>query len=90
MYKRQGVNQDGPPFTGEAFYNPGPGTLGTLQRRMFNGPWTFNIDMSMKKKIQITERISLDIRCLLYTSTAFPATRYCPRVKKRRRYVERN
>jgi hypothetical protein len=29
---------------------------------MFNGPWTFNIDMSMKKKVQITERVSLDIR----------------------------
>jgi hypothetical protein len=63
-----GVNQDAPPFSGEAFFNPGPGTLGTLQRRMFNGPWTFNIDMSMKKKIQITERLSLDIRADAYNT----------------------
>lgn len=63
-----GVNQGGPPFTGEAFFNPGPGALGTLQRRMFNGPWTFNQDMSMKKKIQITERLSLDIRADAYNT----------------------
>ncbi|MGA3235954.1 MAG: TonB-dependent receptor [Bryobacteraceae bacterium] len=63
-----GVNQDGTPFSGEVFYNPGPGTLGTLQRRMFNGPWTFNIDMSMKKRIQITERLSLDIRTDAYNA----------------------
>jgi Carboxypeptidase regulatory-like domain len=63
-----GVNQGGAPFTGEAFFNPGPGTLGTLQRRMFNGPWTFNIDMSMKKRVQITERLSLDIRADAYNA----------------------
>lgn len=57
-----GVNQGGPAFTGEIFTNPGPGTLGTLQRRMFNGPWTFTTDMSLKKKIAITEHQSLDIR----------------------------
>src|SRR5262249_58443427 len=38
------VNNDGyPQFTGQAFFNPPAGTLGTLQRRLFDGPWTFNI-----------------------------------------------
>src|SRR6202022_4346944 len=41
-----GVSGDGTaPFQGQAFFNPGAGTIGTLQRRMFDGPWTFNIDM---------------------------------------------
>ena len=51
-----GVNADGgPAFQGQVFFNPGAGTLGTLQRRMFDGPWTFDIDMRLKKTVSITE-----------------------------------
>jgi hypothetical protein len=51
-----GVNGDGSPaFQGQVFFNPGAGQIGTLQRRMFSGPWTFNIDMRMQKAIAITE-----------------------------------
>jgi hypothetical protein len=57
-----GVNQSGAPFSGEVFYNPGPGTLGALQRRMFSGPWTFNIDISLMKNIVITERQRVEIK----------------------------
>ncbi len=63
-----GVNQGGPAFPGELFTNPGPGQLGTLQRRMFNGPWTFNIDGSLKKRIDITERINAEIRMDAYNA----------------------
>ncbi len=57
-----GVNQGGPAFSGEIFSNPGPGQLGTLQRRMFSGPWTFDIDGSIKKTIDITDKVSAEIR----------------------------
>jgi hypothetical protein len=50
------------PFNGEAFFNPNAGTIGTLQRRMFNGPWTFDLDASLQKMIHITERHSLELR----------------------------
>ena len=56
------VNPGEPAFTGQLFFNPGPGQLGTLQRRMFSGPWTFDIDASVKKQIPITERVSAEIR----------------------------
>jgi hypothetical protein len=57
-----GVNVDGDPaFQGQVFFNPGPGELGTLQRRMFDGPWTFNIDFRVKKIVVIkeTQRVEL-------------------------------
>jgi hypothetical protein len=50
------------PFAGEVFYNPGPGNIGVLQRRMFSGPWTFDIDMALLKKIPITESQNLEFR----------------------------
>jgi hypothetical protein len=51
-----GVNADGAdPFQGQVFFNPGPGQIGGLQRRMFDGPWTFNLDAKIKKKVQIAE-----------------------------------
>jgi hypothetical protein len=57
-----GVNADGEPdFHGQVFFNPGAGTLGTLQRRMFSGPWTFDIDMRLKKTVNITETKKVEL-----------------------------
>ena len=50
------------PFSGEVFSNPGAGTVGVLQRRMFSGPWTFGMDMTLMKMIAITERQNLQFR----------------------------
>jgi hypothetical protein len=50
------------PFAGQEFYNPAAGTLGSLQRRAFSGPWSFDFDASIQKNIRITERQSLEIR----------------------------
>ena len=48
-----GTNSTGEaPFTGQVFSNPGAGTIGTLQRRMFSGPWSFDLDMSLQRKFQ--------------------------------------
>jgi hypothetical protein len=57
-----GVSAPGTPsFAGQVFSNPGAGTLGTLQRRMFSGPWTFDIDMRASKSIRITEHQTVEI-----------------------------
>ncbi|HEX4137142.1 MAG TPA: TonB-dependent receptor [Bryobacteraceae bacterium] len=49
-------------YTGQVFNNPTAGTVGTLQRRMFNGPWAFDLDMSVQRKFKITERQSIELR----------------------------
>jgi hypothetical protein len=59
----RGVAADGDPnFSGQVFSNPGPGTIGTLQRRMFYGPWTFDLDAGMQKLTHITERHTIELR----------------------------
>jgi hypothetical protein len=50
------------PYGGQVFFNPGPGTIGTLQRRMFNGPWTFDMDAGMQKLTHITEKQTIEFR----------------------------
>ena len=49
-------------FSDEVFFNPGAGTLGTLQRRSFYGPWVFDMDASLQKTVRITERQSIELR----------------------------
>jgi len=57
-----GVNADGDPaFQGQVFFNPGAGTLGALQRRMFDGPWTFGMDMRLSKTVDITEHKKVEL-----------------------------
>ncbi|MFN0166753.1 MAG: TonB-dependent receptor domain-containing protein [Bryobacteraceae bacterium] len=59
----RGVGTDGgTPYNGQIFFNPGPGTVGTLQRRMFNGPWVFNFDFSVVKETKLFENHSLEFR----------------------------
>ena len=59
----RGAASDGTPeFAGQAFSNPGPGTLGGLQRRMFSGPSGFNLDLAAVKTIRIAERQSVEVR----------------------------
>jgi hypothetical protein len=55
---------DETPFSGEIFYNPPAGTLGTLQRRMFDGPWTFDLDLNLLKEIKISDRHSVELRMM--------------------------
>jgi hypothetical protein len=60
---RTGVNADGDPnFQGQVFSNPGAGSVGVLQRRLFSGPWTFGMDMSLLKKVTITETANVELR----------------------------
>lgn len=59
----RGVAADGSPnFAGQVFSNPGPGTIGTLQRRSFYGPWTLDLDAGVQKLTHITERNTIEFR----------------------------
>jgi Carboxypeptidase regulatory-like domain/TonB dependent receptor-like, beta-barrel len=50
------------PFAGQAFLNPAPGDIGSLQRRMFSGPWAFDMSAGLQKKTYITERQTIEFR----------------------------
>lgn len=68
------VQADGAaPFgSGQAFFQPGAGEVGALQRRMFSGPSAWSIDMGVQKKTQITERVSLELRLETFNTTNHP------------------
>jgi len=56
------VGQDGrAPFDGQVFFHPQAGDVGTLQRRMFSGPWIFDFDFGLRKTTHITERQTIDL-----------------------------
>ncbi|MEZ5355369.1 MAG: TonB-dependent receptor [Bryobacteraceae bacterium] len=64
---RRGVNSDtAAPYAGQLFFNPGPGAVGALQRRMFSGPWAFSMDMSLLKRFYIREKDYLELRANAY------------------------
>ena len=50
------------PFTGQVFYEPAAGTIGTLQRMDMTGPSTWNLDFNMRKEVKIRERQSIELR----------------------------
>jgi hypothetical protein len=49
-------------FSGQVFFHPEAGALGGLQRRMFSGPWVFDLDFGIQKRTKINERHSVEIR----------------------------
>ncbi len=65
------------PFSGEIFYNPGAGTVGNTQRRMFNGPWQWSWDASVMKTFRFRERHTLDLHFDFFNWTNHP-TFYVP------------
>jgi hypothetical protein len=60
-----GTAADGQPaFSGQAFFHPAPGQLGTLQRRMFSGPNAFVFDLKINKQIPLTDRQNLRLESI--------------------------
>jgi hypothetical protein len=49
-------------FSGQAFTIAGPGQVGTLGRRIFDGPWNTTFNFGLLKRTPITERHVLDLR----------------------------
>ncbi len=57
-----GVAADGAsPFAGQLFFNPQPGKLGSLQRRLLDGPGYWNYNMALVKSTKIRERHLLEL-----------------------------
>ena len=50
------------PFAGQVFFNVPPGQTGNLERFFINGPFFFNWDASIIKKIRLTERVNFELR----------------------------
>jgi hypothetical protein len=44
------------------FQEPGPGDIGTLQRRMFSGPGALNVNLGIRKGMSLTEGIKAEFR----------------------------
>jgi hypothetical protein len=58
----QGIAPDGaPPFTGQLFFNPQPGSLGGLQRRILRGPAYHSYDFSLSKVTRFAERHTVEL-----------------------------
>jgi len=59
----RGVAPDGSaPFSGQVFFEPGAGTIGAMQRDLFNGPWVWNMDAAVQKVTHITESKTVTFR----------------------------
>jgi len=54
------------PFSGQVFFNPSAGSVGSLQRRILSGPWYKNYDAALDKRFKITERQSIKFRADFY------------------------
>lgn len=58
----RGVASPGQPaFSGQLFYNPGPGQLGTLQKDVFDGPQIFDMDAKLMKETTLGEHIRMQL-----------------------------
>jgi len=56
------VAADGSPaFAGQLFFNPQPGTQGSLQKRSLDGPGFWNYNLSIIKKVTLTERLNVEL-----------------------------
>jgi hypothetical protein len=63
----RGVGADGSPaFAGQLFFNPQPGTQGGMQKRMLDGPGFWNYNMSIVKKVNITERLNVELHADMF------------------------
>lgn len=66
----RGVAADGrAAFSGQAFFNPGPGELGSLGRRIFNGPIFKNADLALQKRTTVKEGQYVDFRAEMFNFT---------------------
>lgn len=54
------------PYAGQIFTNPSAGTLGTLQRRMFSGPWQLSLDAAVQKSVTVAEGKTLDLHFQMF------------------------
>jgi hypothetical protein len=51
-----------PSFSGQVFFNPGPGQTGNTPRAIIDSPKFFNMDMALMKNFNFTESMRLQLR----------------------------
>ena len=69
----QGVAPDGAaPFAGQVFFNPQPGSLGSLQRRVLNAPGFTSYDFALSKNFKVYERHTLELNANFYNLLNHP------------------
>jgi len=62
-----GVAPDGAaPYSGQVFFNPDAGSLGSLQRRILAGPWYGNFNVELSKDTMIGESRSIQLKADFY------------------------
>jgi len=54
------------------FFNPQPGSVGSLQRRILNAPWYRNYDFAVSKTFRIYERHTLELTANFYNLLNHP------------------
>jgi hypothetical protein len=70
----RGVAPDGQPaFAGQIFTNPQPGSIGVLQRNIFNGPNVFAMNAALAKTTKLTERVTAELRLEALNTLNHPA-----------------
>ena len=50
------------PFSGQVFFQPGPGAIGALQRNRFSGPSIYNLNMNIVKRTTVFENQYVELR----------------------------
>jgi hypothetical protein len=76
LFGRGAVDPGERPFGSQVFFNPEPGTVGSLQQRRFNGPWIATADASLIKSTRLFESHALEFRLEarnVFNSPAFVA-----------------
>ena len=69
----RGVAADGAaPFAGQIFFNPQPGTQGSLQKRAVDGPPFRTYNMAIVKNFDLTERQRLEFHAEFYNFLNHP------------------
>lgn len=57
------------PAANQAFFNPGVGQLGSLGRRVFDGPIFKNADIAIQKRFDVREKQYMDFRAEMFNFT---------------------
>jgi hypothetical protein len=63
-------------FDGQVFFNNAPGTTSGLERNVVNGPWFYNLDVTLAKQIRFGERYSFRVEASMFN--ALNRTNFAP------------
>lgn len=62
----RGSNGLGTTFQGQVFFNNRPGTTSSLGRALFNGPATYNLDLTLIKRFVVGEKLTFQLQADMF------------------------